>query len=674
MSPRARSTARRTSPGEGLFDPVTFEILRNSFGTAVELMAQQFRSTCHSFVIYSKDFSCSLANAAGDTVVQGDEDVAVHIGTHHLVCQHILQEFAGDIYEGDVFITNDPYAGGTHFNDVRVLRPIFANNILIAWAMANGHWSDVGGLVPGSFDVNAREHFGEGLRISSAKVWSQGQFRADVARLIVGNTRAPQDNLSDLNAQAEATRVCEREILRLVGRYSREVVIQAFDEMIRNVRTQLQSRILELPDGTWTATDYLDSDPSQGEGLIPIQVTMTIAGDRLSYDLTGSAPAVSSFMNATFGSTLSGILAGTKHFVPDIPVNAGFYQSIDVNYGPTGTVVNATWPTAVSGFVSGAFEKVLNAIFELWSHVLPERATACSFNLEYLLVGGRDIREPSHPIFMWYDWMVGGWGARFGADGANAASPLFGAGFASQPIEGQERLNPVVTTHYQIVPDSGGPGEFRGGCGVEKGGRLSDSAATVMSYCCDRARSIPWGIRGGLGSTAQGLWLNPGTPGAQYLGASFSNVALVSGDVFSRPSSGGGGMGDPTRRDTQAVLEDVRDGYVSLHRAAKDYGVVIAHHGHELDPDSLQVDEDATVKLRASIRSNRVEWLTSDPEVVARRFRSGEIDALDCVRTYGVILNWGTGELLARTTEQTRQFVHDRAASWWQNGDDDQHG
>ncbi|MDP5128673.1 MAG: hydantoinase B/oxoprolinase family protein, partial [Pontimonas sp.] len=201
-----------------------------------------------------------------------------------------------------VFITNDPYAGGTHFNDVRVLRPIFANNILIAWAMANGHWSDVGGLVPGSFDVNAREHFGEGLRISSAKV------------------------------------------------------IQAFDEMIRNVRTQLQSRILELPDGTWTATDYLDSDPSQGEGLIPIQVTMTIAGDRLSYDLTGSAPAVSSFMNATFGSTLSGILAGTKHFVPEIPVNAGFYQSIDVNYGPTGTVVNATWPTAVSGFVSGVRE------------------------------------------------------------------------------------------------------------------------------------------------------------------------------------------------------------------------------------------------------------------------------------------------------------------------------
>ena len=181
MTTRApRRTSRK--PARSL-DAVTFEILRNSFANAVELMSQQFRMTCHSFVIYAKDFSCSLTDAAGNPVAQGEQDIAVHIGTHHLVAQAVMEDFKGDINPGDVFVANDPYGGGTHFNDVRVLRPIFADDVLIAWAMANGHWSDVGGLVPGSFDVTAREHFGEGLRITPVRIWSNGVFRADVARV-----------------------------------------------------------------------------------------------------------------------------------------------------------------------------------------------------------------------------------------------------------------------------------------------------------------------------------------------------------------------------------------------------------------------------------------------------------------------------------------------------------
>ena len=585
----------------------------------------------------------------------------MHIGTHHLVAQAVMEDFKGDINPGDVFVANDPYGGGTHFNDVRVLRPIFADDVLIAWAMANGHWSDVGGLVPGSFDVTAREHFGEGLRITPVRIWSNGVFRADVARLIVGNTRAPQDNLSDLNAQVEATRVCEREVLRLVGRYGREVVTTAFDEVIEHASRLLRAKVAALPDGTWSTVDYLDGDPSRGEGMIPVQVTLTIDGDRLRYDLTGSGPAVSTFMNSTYGSTLSGLLAGTKHFFPDVPVNAGLYKAIDIELGPSGTVVNAAWPTAVSGFVSGVFEKLVNALFELWSTIIPERAMACSFNLEYLLVGGRDMRSRDRSIFMWYDWMVGGWGARQGRDGATAASPLFGAGFASQPVEGQERLNPVVTSHHRIVQDSGGPGRYRGGCGVEKGGRLSDSDATVMSYCCDRERSVPWGLEGGLPSIPQGLWLNPDSTDRRYLGAIFSNVQLVAGDAFSRASAGGGGYGDPLDRDPDAVLDDVEDGYVSPERAAKDYGVVV----RQVAPRRWSLDSDATHIERRHIRSQRIAWLDEDAEVIARRFRSGELDALDCIRQYGVVLDWGTGELLPTTTRQMRELIHRRAVPYW---------
>lgn len=663
------TSARRGRSSQRSLDPVTFEILRNSFINAVELMAQQFLMTCHSFVIFAKDFSCSLADAEGNPVAQGDQDIAVHIGTHHLVCQSVLKEFEGDIHPGDVFITNDPYSGGTHFNDVRILRPIFAEDHLVAWAMANGHWSDVGGLVPGSFDVKAREHFGEGLRIPPVRVWSRGVLQQDVARFIVGNTRAPQDNLSDLNAQAEATRVCEREILRLIGRYGRDVVSQAFEEVIEHAQTLLRAKVAALPDGTWTTTDYLDGDPARGEGLVPVTVTLTIDGDSLTYDLSGSGPAVSTFMNSTYGSTLSGLLAGTKHFFPDVPVNAGLYKAITVDVGPAGSVVNASWPTAVSGFVSGVFEKIVNALFELWSEILPDRAMACSFNLEYLLVGGRDMRNPDQPIFMWYDWNVGGWGGRNGHDGANAASPLFGATFASQPIEGQERLNPVVTSHHRIVTDSGGPGQYRGGCGVEKGGLLADSFATVMSYCCDRERSVPWGVRGGLPSTPQGLWVNADSQAPKYLGAIFSNEELLAGDSFTRASAGGGGYGDPLDRSIASVLEDVVDEYVSPDRARKDYGVVVIPTEDPRIP--WQVDEEATVALRATIRSSRTAWLETDAETIARRYRSGELDALDCLRQYGVVLEWGSGELLPRTTEQTRALLARRAVAYWTDAPSD---
>ena len=189
---------------------------------------------------------------------------------------------------------------------------------------------------------------------------------------------------------------------------------------------------------------------------------------------------------------------------------------------------------------------------------------ACCVDIEYLLVGGRDGRTPSNGIFMWYDWMVGGWGGRNGKDGSSATSAVFGVGEAVQPLEGQERLCPVVTTEHQIATDSGGPGRFRGGCGVRKGGVLTGVRGTVMSYCCDRARSITWGIQGGLPSIPHGVWLTRAGGEPKYMGAIFSNVPVGEGDHFTRPSAGGGGMGDPLERDPEAVLEDVIDEYVSV--------------------------------------------------------------------------------------------------------------
>ena len=648
---------------ERALDPVTFEVLKNAFATSVDLMSEQILRTCHSFVIYARDFSCSLCDANGDTIMQGSQDIAVHVGTLHFTCKAVIDAFAGDINEGDVFAVNDPYLGGTHFNDVRIIRPIFHEGRIIGYAQANGHWADVGGSVPGSFDINAKEHFGEGLRIPPVRLWDRGVYRADVGRLIFSNTRMPTDSEGDMHAQAEATRACEREILRLVGRYGRDTVETAFAEVQNYVERLTRARIAALPDASYETVDYLDLDPAGGEGLIPIRVKMTISGDRVHYDLNGSHPAVGSFLNSGYGATTSAVYAGTKTFFPDVPLNSGFYRAVTVDLGPEGTVINAPWPIAVTGFCSGPFEKIMNSIFELWSRVMPERALACSFNLEYLLVGGRDARQSSRPIYMWYDWMAGGWGGRNGRDGTNATSPIFGVGLAVQPVEGQERLSPVVTSGHEIKTDSGGPGRFRGGCGVEKGGRLTEAEGTVMSYCCDRARSITWGIEGGLPSLPHGVWLNPGDADERFLGAVFSNVPIPAGTSFTRPSAGGGGYGDPLERDPARVVEDVADDYVSVGRAGLDYGVVVREIDAELA--SYEYDAAATDALRAEMRTQRRGWLAEDASDVARRYRDGELGVLDLVRRYGVIVDWATGELHERTTTEFREMLGRRAVAFW---------
>jgi len=643
-------------------DPVTFEVLKNGLASAVDQMAEQILRTCHSFVIYCRDFSSALCDAQGNTVAQGSQDISVHVGTLHFTAKAILEAF-DEIQEGDVFAVNDPYLGGTHFSDVRILRPVFHDGELLALAQSNGHWADVGGSVPGSFDITAREHFGEGLRITPLKIVDRGVLREDVVRMIVSNTRAPEDCRGDLEAQITATGVAAAEVIRLARRYGADTVRAAFAEVVSYVERLARQRIAALPDGTWEATDYIDFDPARGEGLVPINVKLTIDGDQLRYDLSGSHPAIATFLNSAFGSSFSAIVAGTKTFFPDIPLNSGFYRVLDVDLGPEGTVVNAVWPTAVTGFCAGPFEKIMNAIFRLWSQVMPERAIACSFNLEYLLVGGWDEREGDRAFFMWYDWMAGGWGGRNGRDGANATSPVFGPGLAVQPLEGQERLCPVVTTGHQLLTDSGGPGRWRGGCGVEKGGLLTAAENTVMSYSCDRARSVTWGIHGGLPSIPHGTWLTRAGDERQFLGASFSGVPVGKGDEFTRPSAGGGGFGDPLQRDPRDVCEDVADGYVSITRAAKDYGVVI----REVDPELAQFEIDfmATANERKTLRAQRRDWLQEDPVDIARRYRSGELDVLDVVRRYGVILDWGTGELFAETTATYREAVLEVAAQAW---------
>ena len=645
-------------------DPVTFEVLKNSFITTVDQMAEQILRTCYSFVIFNRDFSNALNDINGDSIAQGNYDIAVHVGTLHYTCKDVIRFFKDDMKPGDVYAINDPYAGGTHFPDVRLIRPIFVGDEPIAFAQSNGHWSDVGGSVPGSFDVLAKDMFKEGIRITPVRLWDGGVFRRDVAHLIASNTRDPSSIIGDMQAQAEATRVAGREILRLVDKYGKNTVMTGFADVQDYVERAMRQRLAALPDGEWETQDFIDRDPAGGEGMIPIKVKLTIKGDRVIYDFTGSHSCIGSLYNSAFGTTFSAVAAGMKTFFPDLPLNSGFYRPITV-IAPEDTVVNARWPVAVTGFLM-PFEKIMNSIYEIWSRIMPERAIACAFNLEYLLTGGRDLRSENKSTFMFYDWLPGGWGGRNGKDGCNVTTACFGTGLQSQPVEGQERGSPILTNEYQVLTDSAGPGKYRGGAGVLKTSTLREADQTVISYICDRERAVVWGIEGGLPSMPHGLTLRrAGSDRDEWLGSVFSDVPIGSGDVFSRPTAGGGGYGDPLERDPAKVREDVADDYVSVGRARKDYGVVL--RVADADLAEYAIDEAATAAERERIRANRRAWITADPEDVARRFRAGEIDRLDVVRHYAVILDWDSGAVLERSTAQFRDMFQKRSAAHWRD-------
>ncbi len=444
------------------------------------------------------------------------------------------------MHPGDVFAINDPYLGGTHFNDVRIVRPIFHDGEVIAYAQSNGHWADVGGSVPGL----VRHQRQGALRRGTADHRPSGSATGALPR-----RRRPDDRLQHARAERRRGRPARPgrgDTRRRAGDpAARRQVRPGHGDRPRSPRCRTTSSgsrasaSRELPDGTWETEDYIDYDPSAGEGLIPVKVKLTIEGDQMHYDLSGSHPVSRHLPELLLRDDVLGRRRRHEDVLPGHPAQLGLLPRDPGRSRAAGNGRQRRLAGRRHRLLLRALredhELDLRAVVE---DCMPERAIACCFNLEYLLVGGRDTRRPERPIFMWYDWMVGGWGGRNGKDGSNATAPIFGVGLAVQPLEGQERLSPVVTTGHQILPDSGGPGRFRGGCGVEKGATLTDADGTVMSYCCDRARSITWGIERRAPVDSPRRVAEPRSPDERFLGAVFSDVPIVPGRYVHPPVGG----------------------------------------------------------------------------------------------------------------------------------------
>jgi len=564
-------------------DPTTLAVLANGFRSVVnEMNLTLFRSAYSPVITEGRDIGGAIFNARGRLVSQGDWDLAVFVAMLEFSVAAILERY--EVSPGHVFIANDPFVGGTHFNDVAVLRPVFADGRLAAFVAVCGHWPDVGGQEPGSFVADAREHFQEGLRIPPVELYVGGRPNTAVFDLIAANMRVSEERLGDLRAQVAATEVAERRLVELADRHGWATVTEAMDAVIAHSERLMRAEIAAVPDGVYEGEDWLDMESLERPWPKRVHLRLTVAGEAMTFDFSGSDPESLSASNSTYSSTASAVYVVAKSLFPEVPMSHGCFAPLTV-VAPPGTVVNARPPRAVSSMAATVYEKVIGATLAAVATALPERAVGCPYNLINLTIGGRH-RDQDYVAYLFSE---GGFGARRTKDGPAALVSLYGGGAKITPVEVMERRYPIAFDEWALWPDSGGPGRFRGGVGSRKTFRLLDGEAR-LSCLGDRERFPPFGVHGGGAGARHGLVVRCGAEDERNLSLKVSGYPLPAGEPVTILAGGGGGYGDPLERSPDLVAADVRRGYVTVAGAERDYGVVLSADG--------VVDEAATAELR----------------------------------------------------------------------------
>jgi N-methylhydantoinase B len=570
-------------------DPVTLAVVHNAFKSIVnEMNLALFRSAYSPVITEGRDIGGAVFDAEGRLVAQGDWDLAVFVGLLEFSVQAILERYAGEIEPGDVFIMNDPFVGGTHFNDVGIARPVFDGSRLVGFVAVCGHWPDVGGQEPGSFVANAREHFQEGLRMPPIKLYLAGRPNRAVFDIIASNMRIPQDRLGDLRAQVGATMVGQNRLEELALRYGWGHIAAAMRETISYSERLLRSQIARFPDGVYEGEDFIDMESLDRRIPKRVHVRLSVEGDGMRFDFSGSDPESLSASNSTYSATASAVYVTTKSLFPDIPMNHGCFKPLEI-IAPPGTVVNARAPRAISSMAATVYEKVIGSCLAALAQVVPERAVGCPYNLINLTVGGQYRGR----VYVAYLYSEGGFGGRATKDGPPGLVSLYGGGAKITPVEVTERRYPIEFEEWALWPDSGGPGRYRGGVGSRKTFRLVEGEAR-LSCLGDREFYPPFGVLGGREAARQALLLNVGSPSEKDISLKAVGYPLTAGDRVTIVAAGGGGYGDPLERDPELVLQDVRKGYVTPERATSDYGVVLS--------PSNTVDREATARRRAGFK------------------------------------------------------------------------
>lgn len=565
-------------------DPITFELVRNALTSIVDDMALTIVRTAYSNVVRDNmDFSTALCDRSGNLIAQG-LTIPLHLGSVPDAMAAFFSAFGDDIAPGDVWIMNDPFSGGMHLPDIFVVKPIFsADAALCGFAVTIAHHTDVGGRVAGGNASDSTEIYQEGVRIPPLRLYRRGEPNETFFTLFLTNVRVPDKVLGDLRAQLAACHIAEHRLLELIERFGAATLDQSFTELLDYAERMVRSEIARMPDGVYRFTDYIDNDGIE-PGPIAIAVKLTILGDAIEVDFTGSAPQVKGAINSTLSVTRSMAYAAIRCVLPpEIPNNAGIFRAISVS-APPGTVVHAVPPAAVAARGLTAF-RMGDALIGALALALPDRVFAAGEGGNSgISIGGYDAaRRP----FIYVEFVCGCWGARASKDGVDGITNVF-SDLSNNPVEMIEASFPLRIDAYELVPDSGGAGRFRGGMGIRKQITFLEEEA-VLQVRSDRMDHQPYGLDGGQpGAPTRNRLLRDGT--AQPMPSKFTEWIHHS-DTFDHTQAGGGGFGNPFAREPAAVLADVRNALVSPASACRDYGVAI-------DTELWLVDEAETKRLR----------------------------------------------------------------------------
>jgi len=575
-------------------DPVTMEVLRNALSTIADEMALVIMRTAYSSIVRdSMDYSTGLCDREGRVIAHG-LTMALHLGSFPDAMRALVDEYGDDTRPGDVFVFNDPYiAGGMHLPDVYVVKPIFHDGELEGYAATLVHQIDMGGIAPGSTAVYAREIFQEGLRLPVLKMYEEGRPNETFFKIMGLNTRIPDKLAGDMRAQLAACRSAEESYRALVGKHGSEAFRRYVDELHAYAEDVMRQEIAALPDGQWSFTDYMDGLGDDPEP-IPLRVAVTIEGDRMTVDWTGSSPQVPGAINCPSPFVKSAVHLILKCISDtDIPNFEGFTRALDIVL-PEGTIVNPRPPAACAARAIVGW-RAIDTLLGVFAQITPERVPAAGEGgVTFPAISGWHEGKP----FVCSETLAGAWGAMPGRDG-EFGIPNPGGNLTNQPIEMIEAQYPIEVQRYGMVENSGGPGRFRGAPAFVRQYRmLADETLVVMRS--DRRRFLPYALGGGCPGTPSWNIVNPGKDQRTVPVMPMDAVRLGRDDVFCHVSAGGAGYGDPLERDPEAVLADVVEERLTADYARDVYGVV-------LDGTPLRVDSAATERLRDELRAARPE-------------------------------------------------------------------
>jgi N-methylhydantoinase B len=560
-------------------DPITFSVILSRFDAVVEEMTLALeRSAWTSILALARDYSCGIYDAKARQVSMFDA-LPVHTTSLQFVVREIMDTFAGDIADGDVFICNDPYSKNTHIGDLVTMTPVIVDGEVVFWSVTKGHQMDTGAYLPSSIVPYARDVWQEGLTIPPLRLVEGGKMREDVLRLYLANMRYQDLVQGDLQAQLGSIEKGRRRLVELCREYSTDVVARYAEELIAYADRRMSREVESMPDGTYRAEAWVDSDGYE-RLHIPIKVEVTIAGDRVTVDFTGSGEQGAGGTNGTFATAVaSGTVPFLYYISPDIPHNQGCIDHVEV-VAPEGTICNARYPASTSNATVVPADAMSDAVNKAMVEAMPERVPAGGTHGANLpqFAGERESDGRAWGFMVFNN--SGGQGAAHGCDGW----PLFYnqaamGGMKAQPIEQLELLYPVFIEEAEIAPDSMGFGRWIGGPGTVFSVRPLDGNMVSITQG-DGSDNPPHGVLGGTAGIGGGQFVEDTETGARTFFSTGGSVPVRAGiDRYVGISTGGGGFGSPADRDEDLVLADVRNGIVSVAAAAQTFGVVVEDEG-----------------------------------------------------------------------------------------------